>query len=223
MEIILTQDIPKLGDRGDVVRVKDGYARNFLLPKKLAMRATESNRRHFQEVMRQTRARMQKQRGTADEQRAKLDGEHVKFTLAFGETGKAYGSITSKQIAEGFREKGIYFDHHQVMLDHPLKEPGAHDVQIRLFSDIIATVKVWVVPEGESESADETVESADAGKTPTQSAESTLAPSEDAVTEETEEAEATEKAEDTEESTPEETVAEQETQKEDTPAEFKEE
>jgi large subunit ribosomal protein L9 len=123
MEVILTQDVAKLGRRGEIVGVKDGYACNYLIP--------------------------DKQRASAEELRAKLDGEHVKFTLAFGETGKAYGSITAKQIAEGFREKGVYFDHHQVMLDHPLKEAGAHEVKIRLFEDVIATVKVWIVPEGE--------------------------------------------------------------------------
>lgn len=149
MEVILTQDVAKLGRREEIVRVKDGYARNYLIPKKLALRASDANRRHFKEVMRQTYVRTEKQRASAEELRAKLDGEHVKFTLAFGETGKAYGSITAKNIAEGFREKGIYFNHHQVMLDHPLKEVGAHEVKIRLFEDITATVKVWVVPEGE--------------------------------------------------------------------------
>jgi len=150
MEVILTEDIAKLGKRGEIIGVKDGYARNYLIPKKLALRATDANRSHFKEVMRQTRARIQKQRTSVEELRVKLDGEHVKFTLAFGETGKAYGSITAKQIAEGFREKGIYFDHHQVMLEYPLKEAGAHDVRIRLFEDVTATVKVWIIPEGES-------------------------------------------------------------------------
>ncbi len=149
MEVILTQDVAKLGRRGEIVGVKDGYACNYLIPKKLALRASDANRRHFKEVMRQTCVRIDKQRASAEELRAKLDGEHVKFTLAFGETGKAYGSITAKQIAEGFREKGVYFDHHQVMLDYPLKEAGAHEVKIRLFEDVTATVKVWIVPEGE--------------------------------------------------------------------------
>lgn len=156
MEVILTQDVAKLGRRGDVVRVKNGYARNFLLPRKLALKATSSNKLHFEEVMRQSRAKVEKQRVSAQEMFAKLNGEHVKLTLAFGETGKAYGSITSKDIASAFREKDIYFDHHQVMLDHPLKEPGSHDVQIRLFADIIASVKVWVVPE--EDVSDETAE-----------------------------------------------------------------
>jgi large subunit ribosomal protein L9 len=155
MEVILTQDIVKLGNRGDAVKVKDGYARNYLIPKKLALRETDANKRHFAEIMRQTRARMEKQRLSAEELRAKLDGEHIKFTLAFGETGKAYGSITAKQIAEGFRAKGIYFDHHQVVLDSPLKEAGAHDVQIRLFGEVVANVKVWVVPEEGEEGATE--------------------------------------------------------------------
>ncbi len=152
MEVILTQDVIKLGKRGDVVKVKDGYARNFLFPRSLALLASDSNKRHFTEVMRQTRARMEKQKSTAEELRAKLDGEHIKLTLAFGETGKAYGSITAKEIAVAFREKGLYFDHHQVILDHPLKEAGAHDVQVRIFGDVVATVKVWIVPEGEPSS-----------------------------------------------------------------------
>lgn len=159
MEVILTQDIAKLGNRGDSVRVKDGYARNYLIPKKLALRATEANKRHFAEIMRQTRARMEKQRVSAEDLRAKLDGEHIKFSLAFGQTGKAYGSITAKQIAEGFRARGIYFDHHQVVLDHPLKEAGVHDVQIRLFGDVFANVKVWVVPEEEAATEIEAKES----------------------------------------------------------------
>jgi large subunit ribosomal protein L9 len=150
MEIILVQDMPKLGNRGDVVRVKDGYARNYLFPRNLAMKATDSNKRHVAEIIRQTRARMEKQKVGAEELRNQLDGEHIKFTLAFGDTGKAYGSVTSKDISQAFRDKGIYFDHHQVMLDHSLKDAGAHDVQIRLFKDVFATVKVWVVPEGEA-------------------------------------------------------------------------
>ncbi|NLI98126.1 50S ribosomal protein L9 [bacterium] len=148
MEVILTQDITKLGKRGDLVKVKEGYARNFLFPKKLALLANDSNKRHFTEIMKQTRARMEKQKISAEEMRARLDGEHVKLTLAFGETGKAYGSVTAKEISAAFREKGLYFDHHQVMLDHSLREAGAHDVQIRIFADVIATVKVWIVPEG---------------------------------------------------------------------------
>lgn len=153
MEVILTQDVIKLGKRGDLVKVKDGYARNFLFPKNLALLASESNKKHFTEIMRQTRARMEKQKSSAEELRSKLDGEHIKLTLSFGETGKAYGSITAKEISIAFREKGLYFDHHQVMMDHPLKEAGAHDVQIRIFGDVIATVKVWIVPEGEQPSS----------------------------------------------------------------------
>lgn len=149
MNVILTQDIANLGKRGEVVKVKSGYARNYLIPKKLAIVATESNKLHFTEVMRQTRARIQKQEAVALELKEKLDGEHVKLTLAFGETGKAYGSVTAKEISSAFRDKGLYFDHHQVILDQPLKEAGAHDVRIHIFGEIEATVKVWVVPEEE--------------------------------------------------------------------------
>ncbi|MBN2378751.1 50S ribosomal protein L9 [candidate division WOR-3 bacterium] len=154
MEVILTQDVVKLGNRGEVVRVKDGYARNFLIPRKLALPATESNKRHFAEVVRQTRARVEKERTSAEELREKLDGEHVKITLSFGETGKAYGSVTAKDIASSFREKGIFFDHHQIILDYPLKEAGAYDVQVRIFEGVTATVKVWIVPEGQPEEAE---------------------------------------------------------------------
>jgi large subunit ribosomal protein L9 len=161
MEIILVQDMPKLGNRGDVVKVKDGYARNYLFPRNLAMKATDANKRHVAEIIRQTRARMEKQKAGAEEIKSRLDGEHIKFTLAFGETGKAYGSVTAKDISQAFRERDIYFDHHQVMLDHSLKDAGAHDVQIRLFKDVYATVKVWVVPEGETPQAP-TIESDDA-------------------------------------------------------------
>lgn len=158
MEVILTQDVVKLGNRGQVVRVKDGYARNFLIPRKLALPATESNQRHVKEIMRQTRAKVKKELVTAEELKAKLDGEHVKLTLAFGETGKAYGSVTAKDISASFREKGIYFDHHQVLIDHPLKDAGSHDVLIRLFEGVIATVKVWVVPEEPTEEAGKSTE-----------------------------------------------------------------
>lgn len=151
MDVILTQDISHLGKRGDVVKVKNGYARNYLIPKKLALVASQANQEHFKEVMRQTRARIQKQESEAQVLKSKLDGEHVKVTLAFGETGKAYGSVTAKEISAAFREKGLYFDHHQVVLDHPLKEAGAHDIKIHLFGEVDAAVKVWVVPEGESE------------------------------------------------------------------------
>lgn len=158
MEIILTEDVARVGKRGEVCKVADGFARNFLIPKKLAMPATDSNKRHFEEIMRQTRAKVEKQRDGAEELAKKLDGEHIKFTLAFGETGKAYGSVTAKDIARGFYEKGLYFDPHQVVLDKPLKEAGVHQVQIHLFEDVNAQVKVWVVPEGEEESADESAE-----------------------------------------------------------------
>ncbi|MBD3284709.1 50S ribosomal protein L9 [candidate division WOR-3 bacterium] len=160
MEVILTQDVVKLGNRGEVVRVKSGYARNYLIPRKMALPATSSNKRHVAEIIRQTKAKVEKERSSAELLYEKLNGEHIKLNLAFGETGKAYGSITAKDIASSFRDKDIYFDHHQVILDHPLKEAGSHDVQIKLFEGVTATVKVWVVPEGDSPEP-ESIESAE--------------------------------------------------------------
>ena len=203
MEVILTQDVIKLGNRGEIVRVKNGYARNFLFPRKLALPATDSNKRHVAEIIRQTRAKVEKERSSAEVLREKLDGEHIKLSLAFGETGKAYGSITAKDIASSFREKEIFFDHHQVVLDHPLKEAGAHDVKIRLFEGLTAMVKVWVVPEGE-QSETEQIEVAKAESMSREKADTDIAEEPEETEEETPE----ETSEETPERTEEETVEE---------------
>ena len=131
MQIILQEDIEKLGHRGDVVTVKPGYARNFLLPKKLAVEATSGN-------LKATELE------AAQKQAALLNGISLKFTRKTGENDQMFGSVTTADIAEGLAAQGFKIDKRQAQLGEPLKTIGEFPVTIKIFRDVTAQIKVSV-------------------------------------------------------------------------------
>jgi len=152
MKVILIEDMPKLGEVGDVVEVADGYARNYLIPQGIAVIATEGALKQIENLKRQEARRRERLRGDAMAFKEQLDRLTLVFEAKVGETGRLFGSITSSDIAERIAEvTGREVDRRKVMLDNPLKEVGTFQVPIRLLPDI--TAQVTVVVEGEAEEA----------------------------------------------------------------------
>lgn len=145
MEVILLDSIHKLGDRGNVVKVKPGYARNYLFPRKLALPATEANRRVFQENERTLIKRDMQAMEAARAAAAKLAGAAVSITVQVGEEDKMYGSVTTLDIFRELQEKGYELDRRQIQLDEPIKQLGEYTVNVRLHREVMAPVKVSVV------------------------------------------------------------------------------
>lgn len=152
MKIILTENLPKLGEVGDVCEVADGYARNYLLPQGLAIVATEGTLRQVANLKRQEARRRERIRGDALAFKERLDALSLTFKARVGETGRLYGSITSGDIAERIEEvTGQEVDRRKIVLDNPLKELGAFQIPIRLLPEVTAQVTVVVEPEEEQE------------------------------------------------------------------------
>jgi large subunit ribosomal protein L9 len=144
MEIILLERVEKLGAIGDVVKVKDGFARNYLLPRKKALRANEANRKLFEA----NRARIEEEnahRRTDAEKAAKgVDGKSVQLIRQASNTGQLYGSVSARDIAEALEGVGAHVAKSQVVLDRPIKAIGLHEVKIALHPEVSVTVKVNV-------------------------------------------------------------------------------
>jgi large subunit ribosomal protein L9 len=147
MELILRQDVPSLGQAGDLVRVKPGYGRNFLLPRGLAFEATEGNKKRIAAETRARVAQATAERGEAEAFALQLGAVALSFTAKAGEDGKLFGSITSSDIAEALANKGLTVDKRKIELEHPLKQLGFHNVMVRLHQDVQADVKVNITPE----------------------------------------------------------------------------
>lgn len=144
MEVILLERIEKLGQMGDVVKVKAGFARNYLLPEKKAMRATEENRKVFEEKRAQLEAVNLEQRTEAEAVAAKLDGFMVTLIRQAGEAGQLYGSVSARDIADMVTEGGFTVDRAQVKLAPPIKNVGVHGVRVDLHPEVSVTVKANV-------------------------------------------------------------------------------
>jgi large subunit ribosomal protein L9 len=144
MEVILLERVEKLGAIGDVVRVKDGFARNYLLPNKKALRANDSNRRLFET----NRARIEKEnaekRGDAEKASKGVDGKTVQLIRQASNTGQLYGSVSARDIVEALEGVGATVTKSQVVLDRPIKAIGVHEVKIALHPEVAVTVKVNV-------------------------------------------------------------------------------
>ncbi len=147
MKLILREDIAKLGRMGDLVEVKDGYGRNYLLPKKLAVLATERNVRALEHEKRVIETRAKKLEQTAKGQAETLEGVTVSFVRAAGEEGKLFGSVTAMDIEEALEAKGHAVERRRIELAYPIKTLGTHEVKIRVLRDITATITVEVVRE----------------------------------------------------------------------------
>jgi large subunit ribosomal protein L9 len=147
MEVILREDIEKLGNRGEVVKVAAGYARNYLLPKKLAVTATGSNKK-IVEQERQAHLRKEAKLKTEAEDLSKLlDGVSVTIAQKAGENEQLFGSVTAKDITNALAGKNFTIDRHKIHLDEPIKQLGEFKVPVRLHKDVVAEVTVTVVKE----------------------------------------------------------------------------
>lgn len=144
MQVILLERIGRLGQMGDVVKVKDGYARNFLLPQGKAMRATDENRKHFEKERAQLEARNLELKKEAEVVAAKLSGQAFVTIRQAGDTGQLYGSVSTRDIAEVVTEGGFSVDRRQILLDKPIKALGVHDVQVALHPEVVVKVQVNV-------------------------------------------------------------------------------
>jgi len=144
MEVVLLQRVEKLGQMGEVVSVKDGYARNYLLPQRKALRATKDNLARFETERAQLEARNLEARGEAEKVAEKLDGQQFIVIRQAAESGALYGSVTVRDVSEVATEGGFSIERSQVVLDRPVKELGLHDVRIVLHPEVSATISINV-------------------------------------------------------------------------------
>ena len=149
MEIILLERVEKLGQMGDIVTVKDGYARNYLLPQKKALRANAANRTQFEARRKEIEAKNLVARTEAESVAKRLGGKSVVLLRQAGETGQLYGSVTTRDITEALGEQGIKIDRGQVNLSRPIKEVGTHEVSIKLHPEVDATITANVARSNE--------------------------------------------------------------------------
>jgi len=153
MDVILLENIDKVGGRGQVVKVADGFGRNYLLPKKLAVAATPQNRKWVdQQRVRFLKLEAKEQADAADLAQL-LQGVSLAFTRKSGEQGALFGSVTAIDVAEGLAAQGYHIDRRKVQLASPLKVIGEYDVPVRLHREVTATIKVKVEAEGAAEAA----------------------------------------------------------------------
>jgi len=148
MEVILREDVPHLGSIGEIVKVRPGYARNYLLPRGLATVADKRNLRALEHERRLVEEKRRRAVSAADSLAKQLAAARIVIQARAGEEGKLFGSVTSVQIAELLAAQGIEVDRRRIQLDEPIKELGEHSVEIRLQRDLIAKVKVVVSAEG---------------------------------------------------------------------------
>jgi large subunit ribosomal protein L9 len=155
MEVILKDDVANLGHRGDVVKVADGYGRNYLLPRKLALQATLANKAVVEQMKTAAARRSATEKARAEELVTKLEPIVLEFTRKSGEAGHLFGSVTSADIAGDLAAKGFEVDRRKIQLDEPLKSLGEFSVPIKLYREVTAHVKVKVLAEATEEATAE--------------------------------------------------------------------
>ena len=148
MKVILTEEIRGLGTRGDIVTVKDGYARNFLLPKNLAREASAGNLKQIEHERRKWALLAQQEKDAAQKAANAVKGVKIQIEKRVGEHGHLFGSVTANEIADALMEKGIEVDKRRIELGSPIKNVGVHDVEVRLHREVSAHIQVEVVPMG---------------------------------------------------------------------------
>jgi large subunit ribosomal protein L9 len=161
MEVILKEDVANLGHRGDVVKVAEGYGRNFLLPRKLALQATLANKAVVEQMKSAAARRSASEKAVAEALVAKLEPVVLSFTRKTGEAGQLFGSVTSADIAAGLETKGFEVDRRKIQLAEPIKSLGDFTVAIKLHREVTAHVKVKVVAEASAEVPAEPVAAAE--------------------------------------------------------------
>jgi large subunit ribosomal protein L9 len=148
MELILREDVNKLGRRGQVVKVADGYGRNFLLPRGLAMPVNSSNKAMIVKEQKAHEARLAKEKAEFEALAARIGGLRFIAPRKVGENEQLYGSVTSGDVGEFLRAKGIDIDKRKVQLEEPIKQLGEHEVKIKLHPEVVASLKLLVTKEG---------------------------------------------------------------------------
>ena len=150
MKVILRKEIDKLGAAGEVVTVKDGYARNYLFPRNLALKADKSAMKAMEEEIRLEELRKNKEKRRAEKIAEELAKVSITAKMKAGEEDKLFGSVTTQDIAEMLKEQGYDIDRRKIQLDEPIKALGAYKISIKIFADITAEVKLWVIKEEEA-------------------------------------------------------------------------
>ena len=148
MEVILREDIDNLGSRGEVVKVAPGYARNFLLPKRLAVAATESNKKIVEQERQAHLRKEAKLKNEAEDLSKLLGGVTVTISQKAGENDQLFGSVTAKDVAEALEKQNFTIDRRKILLAEPIKQLGEHKVEVRLHRDVTTGITVHVVREG---------------------------------------------------------------------------
>ena len=148
-KLLLREDVDDLGARGEIVRVRAGYARNYLLPRKLAVEATASNVKQIEQERARLLQKEAAERSTAEGQAEKIRSVALEFKRKSGETGALYGSVTSMDIAEALKQRGYEIDRHRIHLAEPIKRLGEFTVPVRLHREVSLDLHVKVAPEGE--------------------------------------------------------------------------
>jgi len=144
MEVILKEDVPKLGSRGDVVKVAEGFGRNFLLPKKLAIEATTANKAVIDQMKAAALRRSAKEKSEAEALSKQFDGLEVSFLRKSGENDQLFGSVTAGDIAEALEKKSFHIDRRKIQLHEPLKSIGEFTVPVKLHKDVTTHLKVVI-------------------------------------------------------------------------------
>lgn len=147
MEVILKEDVPKLGHRGEVVKVAEGYGRNYLLPRKLAVEATQGNKAVIEQMKQSAIRRSAVEKADSEALSKQMEGVSLSFQRKAGEKDHLFGSVTSSDIAEALEHKGFNIDRRKIQLDEPLKNLGEFEVAIRLHRDVSSKVKVTIEKE----------------------------------------------------------------------------
>ncbi|MCJ7497524.1 MAG: 50S ribosomal protein L9 [Candidatus Zixiibacteriota bacterium] len=149
MKIILKEDLEDLGKCGEVIQVKDGYARNYLFPKNLAIPATKGNLRSINEVTRQKKIRDEKKIKGDEKLKADLEKISITAEVRVGEEDRVFGSVTSQDIAGLLKEKGFEVDKRKIELDEPIKALGVYTIPVKIHGELVANLKLWVVKKSE--------------------------------------------------------------------------
>lgn len=151
MKIILAKDVEKLGSAGDLVKVKDGYARNYLIPKGLALVASEKSEKQLEFNRRMIEKKINTEIIEAKLVASKLAACEIKVKKKVGEEGKLFGSVTNREIEEALREQGFEINHRNIILDSNIKKSGVYEVEVKLFREVKGMFKLWVISEDSEE------------------------------------------------------------------------
>ncbi len=145
MKVILIEDVKDIGAMGDIIDVKDGYARNFLFPQNLARQAVNSNLKIIEDIKKKKLINAAKEKKEAEEIKAKIAALSCTIAVEAGEDDKLFGSVTNQGISHAFELEGIMVDKKQIILEEPIKKLGVYNIAVKLHPEVTAEVKVWVV------------------------------------------------------------------------------